>query len=109
MSLTMTKLEREWAEDIGGRWHRLIDHALSLYADGYKTVNLFDNVYKMISPKGNTYTVDAREKTCTCPAYENRMFVHETGTVMCKHTLGIELLVCNEKNEVFHRKMGWIK
>lgn len=109
MLLQLSLDERMWAMETGGKWHNLIDNSRRLYLNGYKYVNLFDDVYKVISPKGETYTVDVRDRTCTCPAFVNGMFKMNSGATVCKHCVGIYCLVCDQDHAAYCNKMGWKK
>ncbi len=70
----------------------LLSKAETLFSDGYRAQTWYDNIFRVTSPRGDVYLVDARNHTCECASFRRRLYTDAAGRATCKHREGLKEL-----------------
>ncbi len=73
-----------------------------LFEDGYVARRLDPHRLSITAPRGATYELDARDRSCTCP-----FFVKNEGRYDCKHLLGASCLLKKQAAILCHNAAMW--
>jgi hypothetical protein len=90
------------------------ERATRLYEDGYRARFIDSGLVEMVSPTGETYSIDLVATTCDCPFFRKASRKKQQGPDRtCKHLLGLSKLLEMQDGEDWllvlrrHNTLSW--